>query len=124
MVSRVKELVVGVNHQTAPCSGSLSLSLWAPAGARREEGRGQPPSTPLPSASPSGLNPCRAKTGGGIREEQRRRAKGRERDRESDRGGKILHKLRTGDSVLMPSLPEEIVGEGEPLRELGGLQEG
>lgn len=33
MVGRVKELVVGVSHQTALCPGSLG-----PAGARREEG--------------------------------------------------------------------------------------
>lgn len=33
---------------------------------------------------------------------------------------KILQKLRMGDSVLMPSFTEEIVWEGEPLRELGG----
>lgn len=47
MVGRVKELVVGVSHQTAPCSRSQ--------GTRKEEGTGQPLSTSLLSSSPSGL---------------------------------------------------------------------
>lgn len=46
-VSRVKELVVGVSHQTASCSGSLtrslsfslSLSLSGPCGCARKGGR-------------------------------------------------------------------------------------
>lgn len=45
-------------------------------------------------------------------------------EREKERGGggeeKTLRKLRTGDSVLMPSLTGELACEGEPVGELGG----
>lgn len=60
-------------------------------------------------------------SGGGIRgeSERKKRQGGSDRKREKD-ANKMLHKLRMGDSVLMPSFTKEIAWEGEPLRELGG----
>lgn len=124
VVGQVKELVAGVSHQTA-LPLSLSLSLCGPCGC--EEGGGErSPSVYLPPLLFDPLDWTRVEQRGvGMRGKNREEEETKwQKEREKMRRTETLHKLRMGDSVLMPSFTEEIAWEGEPLKELGGWQEG
>ena len=128
-VGRVKELVVGASHQTAPCS--CSPSLCGPCGCqegggRREEGRGQP-LVYLPPVlfTLSGLNPLVEQRGGGQKKKKERRGQ-REKVAERERGDEANRIAPPAEEGRVTVCSCHLSLRRESLRESweGGWQEG